>query len=370
MRIVYIITKSAPIGGAQIHVRDLAIYLKSQGHDVHVVVGDTGLFTEQLTARGVRIHPMPSLCREISPVRDILCLWRLYQLLGEIRPDIVSTHSSKAGWLGRLASWLNRIPVLFTAHGWAFTDGVPATAKAVYLRAEKMAAPFATLILTVSENDHQLALKYAVGSPAKLLTVHNGMPAIDAAWVANPGTSPPVMVMTARFDEPKDHGLLLEALSGLKDLRWSLELIGDGSRIDFVRERVEALGLKDRVKFWGTRSDVAEILSRAQLLVLPTKWEGFPRSILEAMRAGLPVIASDVGGVREAVREGETGRLVARGDVEGWRRALCELLADGALRAEMGLQGKLLFDQSFVFEVMLEKTLAVYRQAARFKGGN
>lgn len=368
MRIAYIITKSAPIGGAQIHVRDLAIHLKSHGHDIHVVVGDTGLFTEQLLAHGVRVHHLPLLCREISPVRDVLCLWRMTRLLGDIRPDMVSTHSSKAGWIGRLAAWFQHIPVLFTAHGWAFTDGVPAIPKAIYLRAEKMAAPLATRILTVSENDHQLAIRHAVGDPGKLLTVHNGMPAITPDLFARPACSPPRLVMTARFDEPKDHLLLLDALSGLKDMAWSLDLIGDGSRMGIAQDRVQTLGLADRVTFWGTRDDVAEILARGQLFVLPTKWEGFPRSILEAMRAGLPVIASDVGGVREAVREGVTGRLVARGDLKGWRRALGELIADAELRETMGRQGKCLFDQEFVFEVMRDKTLAVYRQMIDGKG--
>ncbi|WP_243303399.1 glycosyltransferase family 4 protein [Geothrix oryzisoli] len=369
MKIAYVVTKSDPIGGAQIHVRDLATYMNSKGHEVHVVVGDEGMFSHQLMTRGINVHTLKSLQREIDPIRDIRCVIEMHKLFKAIRPQIISTHSSKAGWVGRIAARMNDIPVLFTAHGWAFTDGVPAISKAIYLTAEKLVAPLATHILTVSENDRQLAIKYSVCDPSKVTTVHNGMPTIDASMIADPTKIVPKIVMTARFDEPKDHSLLFEALAGLKDLEWTLDLIGHGSRIEQAKARVAELGISNRVRFWGTRDDIDEILSRCQIFVLPTKWEGFPRSILEAMRAGLPVVASNVGGVREAVLDGNTGWLVARGDIRGWTSALRALIESPDLRSRMGMKGKALFDREFTFECMLTKTLLIYRNIAKRSGG-
>jgi glycosyltransferase involved in cell wall biosynthesis len=171
--------------------------------------------------------------------------------------------------------------------------------------------------------------------------------------------------MVARFQEQKDHALLLTALSGLRDRPWQLELIGDGPLQPAVEEQARRLGLDRQVQFLGVRRDVAERLARSQLFVLATRWEGFPYTTLEAMRAGLPVIASDVGGVREAVAHGETGFLVPRGDVEALRRRLSELLAAPELRRRLGAAGRRSFETTFTFERMIDKTAAVYQAVAR-----
>ena len=121
------------------------------------------------------------------------------------------------------------------------------------------------------------------------------------------------------------------------------------------------------LSFWGTRDDVPELLAGSQVFVLPTKWEGFPISILEAMRAGLPVIASDVGGVREAVGEGETGFLVPRGDAATLRARLEMLLKQPDLRARLGAAGRRRYEARFGLERMLKKTRAVYDEVLSVK---
>lgn len=203
-------------------------------------------------------------------------------------------HLSKAGWLGGLAAKWLKIPVVFTAHGWAFTEGVPKRQQIVYRWAEKLAAPFAGKIITVSDYDRKLAIKYKITYPNKIITIHNGMPDIDTTLFAKPEVEPVHLIMVARFEEQKDHILLLETLEELKDLPWTLELVGDGPLMGIVREKAEKLGISDKIQFSGACDDVPCRLAKAQIFILTSKWEGFPRSILEAMRAGLPVIASDV----------------------------------------------------------------------------
>ena len=131
-----------------------------------------------------------------------------------------------------------------------------------------------------------------------------------------------MLTMVARFEPQKDHPSLLKALARLRNHAWRLELIGEGPLLERTRDLARSLGIADRVEFLGQRSDVAERLATSQVYVLSSNWEGFPRSILEAMRAGLPVVASDVAGVSEAVVDGVTGYVVPRGETEPWQRRL------------------------------------------------
>ncbi|MFP4453989.1 MAG: glycosyltransferase, partial [Desulfobacterales bacterium] len=172
------------------------------------------------------------------------------------------------------------------------------------------------------------------------------------------------IAMVARLDEQKDHDTLFSALSNLKNYNWTLDLIGDGPREHMLRKHTKRLGLDNRVNFLGLRNDVEALLAKSHIFVLSTKWEGFPRSILEAMRAGLPVIASDVGGVKEAVKNGETGYLVPRMGSDVLCDRIKTLLGSPEQRKQMGLAGRRSFEEKFLFERMAEKTLGVYKQLA------
>ena len=132
MKILFIITRADSIGGAHVHVRDLSLRLLAIGHQVEVVAGGHGLFTTELARIGVPVRECASLQRSIDPRRDVRALAELRQTIRAARPDLVSTHSSKAGILGRLACAAGGPPCLFTAHGWAFTEGVAQPARWCY----------------------------------------------------------------------------------------------------------------------------------------------------------------------------------------------------------------------------------------------
>jgi glycosyltransferase involved in cell wall biosynthesis len=168
--------------------------------------------------------------------------------------------------------------------------------------------------------------------------------------------------MVARFSEQKDHASLLRALHGHSDGAWNLELIGGGPGLPSVQETTVALGLQGHIHFTGEVHDVPARLAKSSLFVLASKWEGLPRSIIEAMRAGLPIVASDVGGVHELVEDSVTGYLVPSGDVTLLRQRLQELVESPALRKEMGLAGRRRFEEQFQFETMFQKTLGVYEE--------
>lgn len=361
LSIAFVITRSDTIGGAHVHVRDLAIALTGIGYRVRVFVGGSGMYVSHLQERGVEVHCLPSLDRDISPYRDLNAMRELRRGLGLFQPDLVSTHSSKAGWLGRLVARTMGLPVLFTAHGWSFSSGVPQPTRSVYAVAEAIASRISSSIVTVCDYDKRLAERWRVIPPHRACTIHNGVPDISQGQQASPAGAPPRIVMTARFDAPKDHDTLLSALAGVRGVEYGVDLIGDGPGEERAYALAESLGLLPRVRFLGQLADVGPYLAAAHIFVLVSDWEGFPRSILEAMRAGLPVVATKVGGVSEAVTPRETGFLVRRGDAEDLRIQLCRLLASPSLRARMGYAGRRRYEGHFTFERLLADTVSVYQ---------
>lgn len=366
-RILFIITQGI-LGGAQVYVRDLSLYLNSQGYDVHVAVGVKGPMMDVLEAQGINVYHIPSLVREISPVLDYRAYQELDCLVKKLKPDLVTTHSSKAGLLGRLVCRKQRIPNVFTAHGWAFTEGVPFLKRRIYLVMERMTAKWADRIICVSDYDRQLAIKHRVDRIDKFVTIHNGVPYIDDCFLACSDKGDVVnIIMVARFSEPKTQEQLLEAINKL-DCRekYELQFVGDGERRAEIESRVQQMNLPN-VNFLGTRTDVVELLSQAHIFVLASNWEGFPLTVLEAMRAGLPVIASDVGGIHEAVMDGITGYLVKPGDVDGLAKALERLLNNPEMRAEMGRSACQRYSHHFTFKHMAQQTIAIYEEIIRDK---
>ena len=360
MKIAFIITRSDDIGGAQIHVRDLSTALRAAGHDAVVVAGGNGVLADELRSRGVPYFPLQYLAREVGPLQDIRCFSELREILREIKPDIISTHSTKAGFVGRIAGKSLGIPTLFTAHGWGFTEGRPPLQAFVFWSLERAAAAWAARIITVCDSDRTAAVRTRLTSSARLVTIHNAMPEIDETLRARPGNSPARLVMVARLSHWKDQPALLHALADLKDLDWQLELIGDGPFREQLEALAESLDLTSRVTFLGYRRDVPERIAEAQLFLLISKWEGFPRSILEAMRAGLPVVASNVGGVQESVVDGITGFVVPRGDTERLRACLRQLITSPELRVRMGEAGRARYEEKFTFNRLVERTTKVY----------
>lgn len=359
MRIVYLITRMSEWGGAQVHVRDLAIRLQQQGNDIHVIAGDEGVITSVLRQAGVTVHIVPEIRRRISLKWDGLALWRLLKLLRDIKPDLLSCHSSKAGVLGRVAATLAGVPVIFTAHGYAFTDNSSRIKTAIYTFLEAAMRLCSDFVITVSDYDRRNARSAHLMPANRIRTVHNGMPDVPAK--TNKANGPCQLIMVARFAAQKDHKVLLQALSQLTDLDWCLSLVGGGNAEEAFAH-IHLLGLQDRVSILGQRADVVDLLNASDVFVLTTHWEGFPRSIIEAMRAGLPVLATDVAGVPEAVTDGVTGYLVPPRDSELVAKRLRTLIEDQALRQRMGAAGRARFEAEFTFERMFAATTDIYRE--------
>jgi glycosyltransferase involved in cell wall biosynthesis len=361
MNIAFLVTRADPIGGAQIHVRDLAAAVRREGHSATVLLSGSGPFVDDLRAHGIPVVILRHLVNPIRPYQDFRAFWEVVNALRDLRPDLITAHGAKVGILGRLAARLLRVPLVVTVHGWACAPGTPALQAAVSRQLERTIGPLASKVITVSEFDRRFGVDARLVSEDRVVTVHNGMPDVSPELRADPSRSPVRLVMVARFEPQKDHATLLRALGGLRMHSWDLDLVGDGPLRPAMESLAGSLGIRERVHFLGQRRDVDRIFSQSQISVLVSNWEGFPLSILEAMRAGLPVVASGVGGVAEAVEDNKTGYVVPQRDPEAVRDRIERLLASATRRVELGTNGRRRYEEHFTLDRLVARTLTVYQ---------
>ena len=359
MKILYLITRSER-GGAQIHLLDVLKNLPS-GCQPMIATGEAGYLVEEARQLGVAVHRIDHLRQPMSPVSDLLALREIVSLIRSEAPDLLHAHTSKAGLLGRFAGWLTGTPTVFTAHTWSFADGISSFQRRISIPLERFAGRLSGKVITVSRANEEIAIREAITARANLLTIWNGIP--DSDLRATPGlVDIPKIVMVARFAPQKDQLSLVKALSGV-EIPWRLAFVGDGPTRSEVQAEAQRLCLSDRIEFLGDRGDIAHVLASSDLFVLSTKWEGLPLSILEAMRAGLPVITSDVGGCSEAVEHGRTGFLAKPSDIGQLRNMLERALSSKRLLKSMGEAGRERFHRDFRIESMMSKLMSVYHEA-------
>jgi glycosyltransferase involved in cell wall biosynthesis len=313
---------------------------------------------EAARALGVKTWLVPNLTRYIIPWKDLRVISDVKRIVGEFQPDIIHANSSKAGFAARLAARRVGRPVIFTARGWAFAANTPLWRRPLVLAAERLLAPLATRIVCVSHDDRELAIRCKVGKPEQLLVIHNGATDIPLQ-TTYPERRPVRGVMVARFSRQKDHALLLGAFAELK-LPMELLLVGEGELLEKNRRLAQSLGIADRVRFLGGRTDVAEILADCDIFVLTSHYEGFPNVVLEAMRAGLPVIASDVGGTREAILQEITGFVIPHGNRGALKEKLTYLVQNRDARIKMGQAGRQHYLDNFTADKMTDAYFRIY----------
>ena len=359
-----ILVTLAEVGGAQTYV---TLLLPALAGRLDVTVAAHGPGPVEAAARSARFRfvPLRHVRRAVHPWHDLLGLVELFRLCRQVRPDIVHANSSKAGVLGRVAAFLARVPIrIFTVHGWAFAAH-RGLAGRLFLWAERLMRPLTTLAICVSENERAVGLAARTCAAQRTVVVHN---AVEAAPVSERGELPVTRVVSVgRFKYPKDFGTLIEAFAKL-DRPFVGQLVGDGPDRSTLEAATRRHNLSGRVEFLGERNDVPALLAGAEVFVLSSRSEGLPVSVLEAMSAQLPVIASAVGGVPELVVEGETGLLVPPGDIDALAHALERLLADGRLRRRLGKAGRHRLEERFGLDEFRRRHLELYRRELERRG--
>lgn len=309
----------------------------------------------QMLARldpAVEQYRLDPLRREVSPLHDLAALGRLTALLAKLRPDIVHTHTSKTGILGRLAARLAGVPVI--VHGVHILPflSVGPVKRQCYLALEKAMVPFTDFFIDVGQAMLDESLRYGLGAPHQHRVIPSGMD--TEAFVAAGSSRPDFRALLPGFDPPSAGPRFLALVSALEPRKRQYEfldvfaalihdvpetvllLVGEGPDHDRLQRRAAELGLARHVVLTGFREDVAQIMALADVCLLASRREGLPRVLIQYALTGRPIIATDIPGSAEVVCHGENGFLVDAGDLAQMLPPLRRLLHDADLRAAMG----------------------------------
>jgi glycosyltransferase involved in cell wall biosynthesis len=352
-------------GGVGRHVRDLANGLSRRGCEV-VLCGPK-------TPRGpieYAGHHHLDLQRAIAPRADLAAISDFAQIVRELHPDVIHAHSSKAGAVTRVARLANpRVPVLYSPHGYAFAGYFERSGeRRAYRTVERILAPAASRIVCVCEAEARIAR--SLGPANRVRVVHNGIqPADDGQLdtkIAELAIRGPVVGALTLLRPGKGLETLIDAtpLVLARHPNTQVAIIGDGPELDALRTRAQQRDVAHAVSFLGPSKSPLSVLRGIEVFVHPSWAEAFPYVILEAMSLGLPIVASDVGGVGEAIVDRESGLLVPPHDERALAQALVCLLDDPDSRARMGALALRRASMRFTLAAMIERLIDVYDEVA------
>ncbi|MCL6611485.1 MAG: glycosyltransferase family 4 protein [Peptococcaceae bacterium] len=372
---VLLLVTLSETGGAQKVVYHLAAGLDREKFGVTVACAPGGDLVRWVRGLGdVEVVELPSLRREVSPAADLLCLFRLYRLIRSGGYDIVHCHSSKAGVLGRLAARLAGAPrIFFTVHGWGINDYQGLPARFFYKWAERLAGFVCTGVVCVSRYDLYYGRSLKLVPEEKLSVIYNGLPASGKRTgllrgELNLKDGDIIVGTVARLAYQKNPQFFLalaeRMLARHRDTgdkgRLFFVVIGDGPLKGECEELLKSKGLGGRVFLLGARDSAGELVHDFDIFVLFSRWEGLPLTVIEAMTAGVPVVAGNAGGVGEMVAHGETGYLVEGFDLDAAAGYVQELAGNPGLRARMGAAGRRRALELFGLERMIRRYEKLY----------
>jgi len=378
INLLYVITK-LELGGAQKQLLSLIRHLDKKRFRLFLFTAEDGLLLpEALSINGLTINKSTCLERPINLLKDLLVLIEIYRFIKKNNIEIVHTHSSKAGILGRLAARVAKVRIiLHTVHGWSFNDYQPSMVRLFFIWLERFIARFTDRLIVVSDYDKQKGLWNRIGKEDKYSLIHYGIDfsefgtkdqnireelginindlAIGMIACLKPQKSPQDFIKLA---------FLVKKVS--PDARFLL--VGDG----ILRKKTESLirkfNLEKQVILTGWRKDIARVLSGIDVFVLTSLWEGLPVSVLEAMASSKPIVSTHTGGVADIIVEGSSGFLVPPKDMDKMSARLVILLKDKNLRIRMGQNAKEALSLNFALRNMIENNQSLYENLIKEKG--
>jgi glycosyltransferase involved in cell wall biosynthesis len=371
------------VGGPALHVAYLAEGLADRGYDTTLVAGSLARGEESMSqvaeTRGARIVTLPHLARDISPLNDALAVLRLAGLIRKERPQILHTHTAKAGFVGRIAALLAgdaRPPiVVHTFHGHVLRGYFNPFVTLGFRTLERWLATVTTKLIAVSPEVRDDLVRLHVAPQEKFAVVRLGIELEQRVGGGEDvrretrrqlGVAPDAFVVgwVGRMTAVKRTDDVLLAFRKLvdRDVDAWLCLVGDGPDREHLERRAHELGIARRCLFVGYQDDVAPYYEAIDALLLPSGNEGTPVSVIEALAAGRPAVATRVGGVPDVVRDGVDGFLVDVGDATSLADRLADLAREPARRAEMGRDGRERVLQRYAVDRLVDDVDALYRE--------
>jgi len=370
-RKVFQVLAGGPWGGGAVVVLALTRALIEAGCQVWVLCLDESV-GRRFAGAGARVVTSRHWRREIRPVRDFLAFVELFKLCRRERFDLVNTHTSKGGFLGRLAARLAGVPrVIHTAHGFAYNEASSRVLAMFYAWLERVAGHFCDLVISVNEEERLDAIRRKVIGSDKIVTVLNGIDLdlfkdTQKTEATRRGMGVPehavVVGTVGRLAEQKGFAYLIRAIPRV--LRscpqaWFV-FAGTGPLEPELRALADEEGIRERCRFLGFREDIPELLACYDLFVLPSLWEGLSITLLEAMAAAKPVVATDIKGTREVITDEVNGLLVPPADPEALADGIVHLIRDRELAQSIGAKARDRIGQHFSQAAMIKNTLRWY----------
>jgi glycosyltransferase involved in cell wall biosynthesis len=373
INLLYVITK-LELGGAQKQLLSLINSLDKKKYNLFLFTAKDGLLIPEASAiRGLTLKRSRFLERLINPLKDVLALFEIYFFIKKNRIQIVHTHSSKAGILGRLAAKLAKTPIIIhTVHGWSFNEYQAGAINYLCIFLEKFCASFTSRIIVVSNFDKEKGLKNLVGRNQQYAIIRYGINSGEfraegrrqaARDSLGLNATDLVVGMVACFKPQKSPLDFIKIAGTIKADFPNLKfiLVGDGALRKKVYALIKKLNLEGQVILAGWRKDIPLILSALDIFVLTSLWEGLPIVVLESMAAGVPVVATDTGGIREIVEEGKTGYLVRARDRQSMQSRIEELLENSQKRDEFIRRSReRINSEEFLLSRMVKDTEKIY----------
>lgn len=367
-RVLQLITHLEP-GGAQETVILLAEGLVERGFDVTVAAQDGGSEERRLRALDVPVKHVSNLRREISPPSDARAVSEITHLLRDDGFNVVHTHSSKAGVVGRVAARRARLPaIVHTSHGLPVNPDMGRPSRSALIAAERLASRAGHKVVAVSTATARELVDLRLARPSQIEIIPSGVDLRRTAAAPSPeearrrlGLEPgqPVLGWVGRhFPQKRPDQVVLaarEAVARVPDA--AVVLAGDGPMLEETRA---AVADEPRIRVLGHRPDVETVYSAIDVMLLASAWEGLPRTVLEAEAAGVPVVSTDVNGIPEIVIHGENGWLAPPGEWGRLGEAAAWLLADGPLRQRMSRSARRRITEFYSAGHMVDATAALY----------
>jgi len=374
-KILYVITKW---GGAQRYVFDIASHLPKNEFDVAVASGGKGELMQKLSDAGIRTIPIPHLERDINILKEISSLFSLRKIFKSERPDIIHLNSSKIGGLGALAArTCNLLPttrnqkakIVFTAHGWPFNEERSLPGRCTIWFLSWLTAFFSHSTIVLTKRDLYSTIHFPFLSPRRFALIPNGISETPHMYFSKKearkqlGIDQSVFPVIGTIAELTKNKGVRFAVSALRELpeRARLILVGEGEEKKELEKLVRDLRVANRVHFTGFKPNARRFLNAFDVFILPSIKEGLPYTILEAGMAGLPIVASNVGGVPDIIEHEIDGLLVRPKNPSDLATAVKKLIDDESLRRRIGGEIKKKIFSKFTFKKMLDETLALYR---------
>ena len=375
-KLLFVITKSV-WGGAQRYIFDLATHLPTNLYDIAVIAGGSGLLLTKLSEKNIRYIPLSKSRRDIHLLHDIAIFFILIKLFTKEKPDIVHLNSSKIGGVGAVAAKTygffvrKKINIIFTAHGWAWNEDRSYWQKKIIQYVSRIASWAEDSIIILSHFDFDAALRVGI-SPKKLFYIPNAIPdeqsflaPLDAEHALTEKThinlSRPLIGVIAELTKNKGILYLIQALLILKKsgYRFTCLIIGTGEQKNIIEEMIAKNALGKFIFLTGFLENASEYLKALDIMVLPSLKEGLPYVLLEAQKAGIPTISTDVGGIPDIIEHMKNGILVSPKNTGELAEALETIIRSKILRIQFAKQAEEK-SQNFSFIHMLSETQKIY----------